>query len=137
MPDYVGLSGHKTLLCLVLDHQLFTVNLSPLSRSAVWSGDSLIVTLYDHQSVSVIQCWHYNKQLTVASQPVQRAFLLPVVDWRVGGQIKGSAFTVKNTIPLVLDMLCVDGWMIHVLWPFQHHRSYLTRVPMKGNERNG
>ena len=29
------------------------------------------------------------------------------------------------------------GWMIQVLWPFQHHRSYEARLPTKRNERNG
>ena len=31
----------------------------------------------------------------------------------------------------------LNGWMIWVLQPFQHHRSYWTRLPTKGNEQNG
>ena len=31
----------------------------------------------------------------------------------------------------------MNGWMFHVLWLFQHHRSYQARLPMKRNERNG
>ena len=29
------------------------------------------------------------------------------------------------------------GWMILVLWTFQHHMSYSDSVPMKENEQNG
>ena len=44
-------------------------------------------------------------------------------------------YTVGNTVLyLIVVAQFLNEWMIGVLQPFQHHRSYWARLPVKGNE---
>ena len=50
--------------------------------------------------------------------------------------IRDSSHEYQNNLPRFYfsQTHLEDGWMIRVLWPFQHHRTYQAKLPMKENE---